>query len=178
MRPLLLLPALFAFSLAAEAPPSAEVLLRQAHATAQASHRTVLVAFHASWCPWCRRLEATLNRPAVKPIMDRHFVIQWLTVQERGPKKELDNPGAAELYQKWTGGVKSGIPFYLVLDAQGQLKSSSIRALKPGEPADNLGYPGSPDEIQGFLALLKDGAPALTATETDTLARELDAAKP
>jgi thiol-disulfide isomerase/thioredoxin len=178
MRPLVLLPALLAFSLAAEAPPSAEAILQKAQAAANASHRTVLVAFHASWCSWCRRLEATLNRPAVKEIMNRHFVIQWLTVQERGPKKELDNPGAAELYQKWTAGAKAGIPFYLVLDAKGQMVSSSIRALKPGAEAGNMGYPGSPEEIQGFLALLKDGAPALTPTETDTLTRELDAAKP
>jgi thiol-disulfide isomerase/thioredoxin len=178
MRPLVLLPALLAFSLAAEAPPSADVLLQRAQATAQASHRAVLVAFHASWCSWCRRLEATLNRPAVKPIMDRHFVIQWLTVQERGPKQELDNPGAAALYQQWTAGAKAGIPFYLVLDAKGQMVSSSIRALKPGGKAGNMGYPGSPEEIQGFIALLKDGAPALTATETDTLERELNAAKP
>ena len=178
MRSLLLLPALLAFNLAAQAPPPAQTLVDQALEAARPGGRTVLVAFHASWCSWCRRLEATLARPAVKAIMDRHFVIQWLTIQERGAKQALDNPGGAELYQRWTGGAKSGIPFYLVLDAKGLPVSSSIRSLAPGAEAGNMGYPGSPEEIQGFLALLKDGAPSLTATELETLGRELDAAKP
>jgi hypothetical protein len=175
MRSLLLIPALIACPLPAQDAPA---LIAQALDTARPGGRTVLVAFHASWCSWCRRLEAVMARPAVKPILDRHFVIQWLTIQERGDKKALDTPGAAELYQQWTGGTKSGIPFYLVLDGQGRMRASSIRALTPGAAPANLGYPGSPEEIQAFIALLQDGAPTLTAAERDTLARELDAAKP
>ena len=163
-------------ALPAQTPAPARELIASARAAAQ--DKAVLVAFHASWCSWCRRLEATLNRPAVKTIMDKHFVIQWLTIQERGPKAALDNPGAAELYATWVGGADAGIPFYGVLDAKGGLASSSIRPLKPGAPAGNLGYPGSPEEIQAFLGLLKDGAPSLTAAELAILGRELDAAKP
>lgn len=159
-------------------PQPAAELIAGALAAAKPANKTVLVSFHASWCSWCRRLEGVLARPAVKEIMDRHFVVQWLTILERGPKQELDNPGAAELYQKWTAGVKTGIPFYLVLDAKGDMRSSSIRSLAPGAPADNIGYPGSPEEIKGFIALLKEGAPSLTDAETATLYAELDAAKP
>ena len=163
-------------ALPAQTPPPAQELLAAARAAAQ--DKTVFVAFHASWCSWCRRLEATLNRPAVKTIMDKHFVIQWLTIKERKEKAVLDNPGAAELYAKWVGGDNAGIPFYGVLDAKGEMFSSSIRAPKPGAPAENLGYPGDPEEIRAFLDLLKDGAPSLTAAELATLGQELDAAKP
>jgi thiol-disulfide isomerase/thioredoxin len=172
-----LLVALAAPVLHAEArpQPAAELL---AAARAAAQDKTVLVAFHASWCSWCKRLEAVLARPAVKEILDRHFVTLWLTIQERGPKQDQDNPGAAELYQTWTGGAKAGIPFYLVLDAKGAPRSTSIRPITPGTAPGNIGYPGSPDEITAFLSLLKDGAPGLTAAELAILARELDAAKP
>jgi thiol-disulfide isomerase/thioredoxin len=158
------------------ATPAADLI--KAALTEAKGQRTVMLAFHASWCSWCRRLEATLARPAVKEIMDRHFVFQWLTIQERGPKQVLDNPGAAELYQAWTGGVQAGIPFCVVLDGQGKMHASSIRALAPGQAAENLGYPGSPEEIKAFIALLKDGAPSLSPAEQATLAQELEAASP
>ena len=121
----------------AQTPPASQ-LIATAQAAAKTNDRAVLVFFHASWCSWCRRLEGVLAQPPVKAVLDRHFVVQWLTILERGPKATLDNPGAAELYQAWGGGPKSGIPFYGVLDAKGALKASSLA----GSPAENLGYPG------------------------------------
>jgi thiol-disulfide isomerase/thioredoxin len=164
-------------ALQAQVRPAQE-LIDASLATAKVGNRTVLVAFHASWCSWCKRLEGALARPAVKEIMDRRFVTLWLTVQERGPLKATENPGAAELYAKWTGDAKAGIPFYAVLDAQGAPRSTSIRPLAPGAKAENLGYPGSAEEIAGFIALLREGAPSLTDAEAAVLRSELEAAKP
>ena len=180
MARLPLLPAVLVLLCAAPAwsatPPATE-LLAAAQAAARPD-RKVLVLFHASWCSWCRRLEGVMTQPDVKEILDRHFIVQWLTIQERGSKQELDNPGAAGLYRTWTGGAKAGIPFYGVLDAKGAMTASSIRALTPGAPAENLGYPGTPEEIKAFLGLLQEGAPRLTPAEVQTLASALDAAKP
>jgi hypothetical protein len=136
------------------------------------------VAFHASWCSWCRRLEGVLARPAIKEVLDRHFVVQWLSVKERGAHKDQENPGAAELYAAWTGGQEAGIPFCAVLDAKGKVLGTSIRALAPQGKPENLGYPGAPEEIGAFIALLRDGAPTLGAAEAETLRKELLAAAP
>jgi hypothetical protein len=161
-----------------KARPARE-LLESARTAATNGNRSILVAFHASWCPWCRRLEATLARPAMKEIMDRHFVTLWLTVRERGAMKELENPGAADLYMEWAGGdAKAGLPFCAALDGRGALRGTSIRPLAPGARAENLGYPGSPDEIKAFLGLLKEGAPSLSDPERDILRDELEAARP
>lgn len=162
---------------AAETPRPAAELLTEARAAA-GKDRAVLVAFHASWCSWCRRLEGVFNQPEVKAVLDRHFVIQWLTIKERGEKKALDNPGAAELYAKWTCGVPSGIPFYGVLGAGDTLKTSSIRVLEAGKAPENLGYPGSPADIRIFLDLVREGAPKLTQAEAAVLEKALLAAMP
>ncbi|BDU77748.1 thioredoxin family protein [Mesoterricola sediminis] len=180
MNPRILLVPVLAATLpafAAEPARPAQELLDAARKAA-APDRAVFVAFHASWCSWCRRLEGVLARPEVKAVLDRHFVVQWLTVQERGEKKLLDNPGAAELYARWTGGAPSGIPFYGILDAQGTLKGTSLRVLEAGKAPENLGYPGSDAEIGQFLAFLKEGAPKLTAAEAEVIRGALDAAKP
>jgi hypothetical protein len=174
---LAVLAALPALAQAPRQPRPASELLAAARESARGD-RAVLVAFHASWCGWCRRLEATLERPALRKVLDRHFVVQWLTVKERPALKDHENPGAAELYAQWTGGQEAGIPFCAVLDAKGALLGTSICSVTPGAKAGNIGYPGSPDEIKAFVALLGKGAPSLTPEETATLVKELQAAAP
>jgi hypothetical protein len=109
--------------------------------------------------------------------MDRHRLVPAALVALAAlPALQAQTQPASEALA--AARAKAGIPFYVTLDAKGAPRSSSIRPLTPGAPAENLGYPGSTEEIKAFLAFLKEGAPSLTEAETTILARELDASRP
>jgi thioredoxin-related protein len=138
-------------------PEKAEKVLTTALQQAGGAHKTVLLIFHASWCGWCKRLDAALESAELKSIMDEHYVIIHLDVMENAAKKGLENPGGNEMLAKY-GGAKSGIPFFVFFDAAGKkLADSNVM------PKDqNIGYPGSPEEIVGFEKLLTQTAARMT----------------
>src|SRR5260370_30167147 len=80
--------------------PSAQELLSAAAKTARAQNKTIMVHFSASWCGWCKRLDAFLNAPEVGKLMADNYVLLELVVQESREKKALENPGAAELMKQ------------------------------------------------------------------------------
>lgn len=153
-------------------PEPADVLLSRALRSAGSGKKAVFAGFHASWCGYCRRLERYLSSPEVKPIFERHFEAVWFTVQERGEKKALENPGALELMARWAGSARAGLPFFALLDSRGGLTGSSIRPI-PETSGQNIGYPGTAEEVDHFLSALKKAAPALTKDEVDVLRRSL-----
>jgi thioredoxin-related protein len=140
-----------------EKPQKADVILKEALQQAEKANKAVIVLFHASWCGWCKRLDAVLENPDIHRIVDEHFVVAHLDVMERGAKKELENPGGNEMMKEF-GGEKSGLPFYVFLDSRGKkLANSNVM------PKDqNIGYPGTPEEIFAFTNLLRQSAPRMT----------------
>lgn len=50
--------------------PTAESVMATAEQKAQAEHKTVFLHFGASWCGWCKRLDAFLNNPEIKPVFE------------------------------------------------------------------------------------------------------------
>ncbi len=89
--------------------------------------------------------------------MEKYYIIIKLDVKEFGAKKQtLENPGGQKLLEKLGG--KSGLPFLAILNKKGKMIANSNMMPKN----QNIGYPGSKEEIAAFIKLLKKTAPLIT----------------
>ena len=171
MRTLLLavsILALGATGAAAQMPPSAEQVLTDAQAKATAEHKAIFLHFGASWCGWCKRLDAFLTAKAIRPLLEKHFVLATLDVLERGENKKLENAGADALLAR-LGGTGQGLPYFVFLDAKGEAIATSKCPTAAKPAGENIGYPGEQEEIALFLALLRKVAPEFTIDELKTV---------
>jgi thioredoxin-related protein len=150
-----------------EKPDSAQNIIKAAITEARSVNKNVLLIFHATWCGWCKRLEAAFENPEIKSIIEKHFVIAKLDVEERGEKIQThENPGGQQILTD-LGGRDAGLPFLVFLNKKGVLLVNS-NVMPEGK---NIGYPGSKDEIAAFLELLKKAAPQLTQRQRTTISR-------
>jgi thiol:disulfide interchange protein len=150
-------------------PAPASQVIDAAVQRAAAESKTVWVDFGASWCGWCRRLEAFLAAPEVKPIIDKHYVLVNLTVQESKDKKALENPGGSEVMASF-GGERAGLPFYAYLDGSGKRIANSMAMSNGG----NIGFPANQEELDAFIGLFDKTAPRLSADERSQLVAYLN----
>lgn len=146
-----------AMGFAQTAMPSSESVLKQAYAQAGAENKKVMLIFHASWCGWCKKMEASLNDPSCKTMFDDNYVIATLDVMEQPAKAKLENPGSLAVLKKYKG-EKAGLPFWLILDAKGNLLADS--QIRPDgasldTPGESMGCPASDKEVAYFVKLLK-----------------------
>lgn len=157
---------------AADAPQPADQVVAAAGTAAAAQHKNVWVIFGASWCGWCRKLDALIHEPDVQPILDQRFVIVHLTVDERADKKSLDSPGGDELRKRLGGSNASGLPFFAFLDPAGRVLINSNRPVT-GKPPENIGFPSAPEEVDWFMSMLRQGAPSLPADQARIIEEKL-----
>ncbi len=147
--------ALFAFSLPVfSQPPSANTIVEEAKATAARENKNVFIIFHASWCVWCHRMDSAMSEPAMKPLFDKNYVIRHVVVLESPNKKNLENPGGAELLAKYKGD-KGGIPFWFIINPKGELLGDSREDMPDGTKGGNVGCPAQPNEVAYFIKVLK-----------------------
>ncbi|HZY36719.1 MAG TPA: thioredoxin family protein [Mucilaginibacter sp.] len=146
---------------AQESMPAAAVALNQAYAQAAKENKKVLLIFHASWCGWCKKMTASLNDPSCKKMFDDNYVTVYLDVLEHKGEESKENPGGLDVLKKYEA-VDAGLPFWLILDAQGNTLATS--AMPPAgsttaKPSDNVGCPTDPNEVEYFIKVLKATSP-------------------
>jgi hypothetical protein len=140
------------------APEPAALVIKEACKDASGANKKVFLLFHASWCGWCRRMDSLMGDGVCKDLFDRYYVIRHLTILESPNKKNLENPGALDLYTKYAGSQNQGIPFFLIIDGDGTiLADSRIKpdGAAPGSSGDNTGCPDKPDEVAYFVKVLQ-----------------------
>jgi thiol-disulfide isomerase/thioredoxin len=156
----------------AQAPPSADAVLKQAFVEAKAQNKKVFVLFHASWCGWCHKMDDSMNDPEIKAYFDKSFVIKHLVVMESKGKENLENPGAAELLKKYNSDG-FGIPIWFIFDTDGKLLvDSHLRPEGQGMEVRGKGIVGCPaakEEVESFVKSLKLTT-KLTAVELEKIA--------
>jgi thioredoxin-related protein len=154
---------------ASRTPEPASTVVDAAVKRANAESKTVWVVFGASWCGWCRKLEAFLAAPEVRDIIEKHYLIVPVTVMENGAKEALENPGGEAMMRELGGGA-AGLPFYAFLDGSGKRIANSMAMPKGG----NIGFPANPQEITAFMVVSDKTAPALSTGERGRLVAYLD----
>ncbi len=132
-----------------QAQEQASSVLNKAYAQAKKENKKVLLVFHASWCGWCKKMDANMTAPATKKLFADNYVITHLTVQESPKNKSLENPGGEEVLEKF-GGSDAGLPFWVILDTNGTLLADSFM-----ENKENSGCPSAPEEVTDFISKLK-----------------------
>jgi thiol-disulfide isomerase/thioredoxin len=142
---------------AQDKPEPASKIMDEACKTAAKEGKSILIIFHASWCGWCKKFEASINDPACKEFFNKNFVIKYLDILERGDKKSLENPEAIDMYNKF-GDKDGGVPFFLIFDKNKSLISDSKMSVAGdgGKTSmQNIGCPTSEEEITAFIKILE-----------------------
>lgn len=136
--------------------PTADAVMKKVYSKATAEKKNVLLIFHTSWCGWCRRMDTSLNDPAIKKFFDDNYITTHLVVDESKDKKNLENPGADSLRNLY-GGKDQGLPYWVVLGPDGKLLADSkMRQVGTAiSQGDNTGCPASENEVLYFLSVLR-----------------------
>ena len=145
------------FGFSQEKPATADEIMEKAIKVAKKENKAVFLMFHASWCGWCKKMDASMNDDSCKEYFNNSFVTIHLVTKESKDNKHLENHGSDELLAKYKGD-KSGIPFWLIFDNKGSLIADSFmrgEGVSADEPGSNIGCPGLENEVTAFINKLK-----------------------
>lgn len=162
------------FSNAQSEPLPAQTILSNAVKEASVQHKKVFLKFGASWCGWCKRLDAVLKTEPSKSYFDANYIIADVTVQESALQKNKENKGGEELLKQYYG-YNEGLPYFIIFSENGEfLADSQMR--KEGEAdykikGKNMGCPASPEEVDYFISVLKKTT-SISGEEADAIKKQ------
>ncbi|KQS92926.1 thioredoxin family protein [Chryseobacterium sp. Leaf394] len=131
------------------AQESADVVMSKALTQAKKEKKKVLLIFHASWCGWCKKMDKNLQKPEIEPYFTKNFITTHLTVMESPNRKNLENAGGDQVLKKYGGSEDQGIPFWVIINANGEMEENSF-----DEKKENIGCPSAPEEVESFIKKL------------------------
>jgi len=135
-------------------PLDARELLDAALATARREDKRVIVQETATWCGPCHMLSGLLQRNC---DWQKDYV--WVKMDHRWT-------GAVEIMQQLREGADGGIPWFAILDAQGN-KLATSNLPKSGR---NIGFPSEAEGQEHFMNMLKSTRQRMTDQEIVDLA--------
>ena len=114
---------------AADAPvydesADAQAQVSQALAKAKADNKQLMIVFGANWCGDCKMLDGEFKKPALKTLLDAHYVVVKVDVNRFNKNLDVVKP--------YGDVIKKGIPSIVVATAANQL----VYATNGGELAD------------------------------------------
>ena len=134
----------------------AEDLLKESLAVAKEEEKTVLLHFGAPWCGWCHKFEAWLALPEVEKALAKDFVLLKIDTDRAH--------GGKEMLQHYAKRDNTGIPWFVLLDAGGEVIATSDDA-----SGQNIGCPATEEEIAHFRAILTKSAKRLTKDDIEKI---------
>ena len=102
----------------------AQAQVSQALARAKADNKQLMIVFGANWCGDCKMLDGEFKKPALKTLLDAHYVVVKVDVNRFNKNLDVVKP--------YGDVIKKGIPSIVVATAANQL----VYATNGGELAD------------------------------------------
>lgn len=148
---------------------NAASMIAAERAAAAAENKRLFIVFWASWCSWCRLLDRMLEEPASTRILGSRFRILHVRVLERREEMRAQEwAGVNDVFLSYTGGnARMGLPFMVFLDDAGAVVTHSAAPLD----GTNMGFPVTPEELDGFEAMIATAAPDTTTADRRALRR-------
>ena len=135
----------------------AREMLDKAFAQAKKENKRLFVQETATWCGPCHMLSKFLND-------HREWEADYIWV-----KMDHRYTGAREIMKELRDGASGGIPWYAILDAEGERLATSNHS----ESGDNMGYPSSDKGREHFKSMLLETRLSMTADDIDQFVAHL-----
>lgn len=136
---------------------TAKELLSDGLATAKNEKKNVFLVIGSLGCNYTVFLDQYHKDPAVKKILEPHYVfvrIEWPEVT-----------GGKELWEFYAKG-KLRVPIWVILDPTGKILASS-------GPTDASGYPKDAEDVLHYTKALEIGSPRLSRSDIELLHHKL-----